>query len=82
MEPSKRSKFEVKSYNHVLTSQNGSSFPWKSIWRVKAPSWVAFFVWTAALRKILTLDNLRKMNVVVVEWCICVRRVESPLIIY
>jgi hypothetical protein len=29
--PSKRHKFEVKSYNHVLTSQNGSSFPWKSI---------------------------------------------------
>ena len=29
---------------------------------------VVFFVWTTALEKILTLDNLRKRNVVV-EWC-------------
>jgi hypothetical protein len=35
--PSKRSKFEVKSFYQVLTSPNGSPFPWKSIWRVKAP---------------------------------------------
>jgi hypothetical protein len=30
---------------------------------------VDFFVWSAALGKILMLDNLRMMNVVVVEWC-------------
>jgi hypothetical protein len=30
---------------------------------------VAFFVWTAALRKILTHDNLRKRNVMVIELC-------------
>jgi hypothetical protein len=59
----------VKSFYEVLTSLNGSSFPWKSIWRVKAPSRVAFFVWTADLRKILTFDNLRKRDMVVVEWC-------------
>ena len=30
-----------------------------------------FFMWTAALRKILTLDNLRR-NIVVVGWyCMC-----------
>jgi hypothetical protein len=28
-----------------------------------------FFVWSAALGKILTHDNLRKRNVVVIEWC-------------
>jgi hypothetical protein len=75
---SKRSKFEVKSFYKVLTSQDGPSFPWKSIWRVKAPSRVAFFVWTAALGKILTMDNLRKRNVVVVEWCcMCKKSGES-----
>jgi hypothetical protein len=26
-------------------------------------------VWTATLGKILTLDNLRKMNIIVMEWC-------------
>jgi len=30
---------------------------------------VVFFVWTAILGKILTLDNLRKMNIIVMEWC-------------
>jgi hypothetical protein len=43
--------------------------PWKNIWRVKAPTRVAFFVWSAALGKILTHDNLRKRNVMVIEWC-------------
>lgn len=33
-------------------------FPWKSIWKAKVPSKVAFFAWSAALRKILTIDNL------------------------
>lgn len=38
----------------------------------------SFFVWTMALRKILTLDNLRKKNVVVVEWCrMCKKSGES-----
>jgi hypothetical protein len=30
---------------------------------------VTFFVWTVALGKILTLDNLRKRNMIVMEWC-------------
>jgi hypothetical protein len=29
--PSKMSKFEVKSFYQILTSQNGPYFPWKSI---------------------------------------------------
>jgi len=39
---------------------------------------VAFFVWTAALEKILTHDNLRRRGVVVVEWCVmCKKHGES-----
>jgi hypothetical protein len=30
---------------------------------------VAFFVWLATLGKILTMDNLRKWHVIVVNWC-------------
>jgi hypothetical protein len=52
--------------------------PWKSIWRVKAPTMVAFFVWSAALGKILTHDNLCKRNVIVIEWCcMCKKNGES-----
>jgi hypothetical protein len=39
---------------------------------------VLFFVWTAALGKIFTHDNLRRRNVVVVEWCcMCKKSGES-----
>lgn len=41
---SKRHKFEVKSYYKVLTLPTNSSFPWNSIWTVKDPLTVAFFV--------------------------------------
>jgi hypothetical protein len=39
---------------------------------------VAFFVRSAALGKILTHDNLRKRNVIVIEWCcLCKKSGES-----
>jgi hypothetical protein len=65
--PSKRHKFEVKSFYHVLTIFTSFPLTWKSIWRVKASSRVAFFVLTEALGKILTLDNLRKRDIIVAD---------------
>jgi hypothetical protein len=41
----------------------------KSIWKVKAPQRVAFFVRKAPLGKILIFDNLRKRTIMVIEWC-------------
>jgi hypothetical protein len=35
----------------------------------KVPLRVAFFIWSAALGKILSMFNLRKRNIVVVDWC-------------
>jgi len=64
--PARKKSFEVKSYYKVLSSPIQSSFPWKSIWKVKVPPRVAFFVWTATLGKILTLDNLRKRKIIVI----------------
>jgi hypothetical protein len=46
----------------------------ESIWRVKVPLRVSFFVWTATLGKILTLDNLHKRGIIVVEWCCMCKR--------
>uniref|UniRef100_A0A2N9FK77 Transposase MuDR plant domain-containing protein n=1 Tax=Fagus sylvatica TaxID=28930 RepID=A0A2N9FK77_FAGSY len=51
-------EFEVQLYYRALTPCVGT-FLWKSIFKVKAPPRVAFFIWTASLRKILTMDNLR-----------------------
>ena len=36
---------------------------------MKVPLRVAFFVWTAALGKILTMENLRKRRVIILDWC-------------
>ena len=44
-------------------------FPWKCIWKSKVPPRVNFFIWTAALGKILTADNLRRRHVILVSWC-------------
>ena len=37
------------------------------------PSKVAFFLWVAALGNILTEENLRKHNIILVSWC-CMRK--------
>ena len=33
------------------------------------PPRVAFFIWTVALERILTADNLRRRNIILVDWC-------------
>ena len=59
----------VQSYYGVLQAPRKIYFPWRRIWCVKAPKQVAFFVWTAAWRKILTNDNLRKRGITLIDWC-------------
>uniref|UniRef100_A0A2N9IDI8 Reverse transcriptase zinc-binding domain-containing protein n=1 Tax=Fagus sylvatica TaxID=28930 RepID=A0A2N9IDI8_FAGSY len=68
-QPALQKGFKVSSYYRVLSSRDDSSFPWKSIWKPKVPSRVAFFVWAASLGKILTADNLRNRNIILVSWC-------------
>jgi hypothetical protein len=67
--PSHLRKFDVRSFYKILASKEAISFPWKSIWRTKAPPRVAFFAWLAALGKIFTMDNLRKRHFTVVNRC-------------
>jgi hypothetical protein len=62
-------KFDVCSYYAKLTDMNDISFPWKSIWSVKAPRQVSSFIWTTAWGKILTNDNLIKRGYSLVSWC-------------
>ena len=61
--------FDVRSYYVALRNSNPVAFPWKSIWRTKAPRRACFFVWTAAWNKILTCDNLRKRGYTLPSWC-------------
>ena len=39
------------------------------MWQSKDPTRVAFFSWIAVVGKILTMNNLWKRHIVVVEWC-------------
>ena len=61
--------FQLKAFYNAICSPGFGSFPWKSIWKTKAPPWVAFFSWTAALGKILTAENLRHRGIILVNWC-------------
>jgi hypothetical protein len=68
----------VRSFYNILISNVSIHFPWKSIWHTKALPRVAFFVWLAALGKILTLNNLKKKNMVLINRCgMCKKDEES-----
>jgi hypothetical protein len=66
---SSKTGFQVKAYYNALLPTTGHVIPWKSIWKTKAPPRVAFFVWAAAMGRILTTGNLRKRHVIVFDWC-------------
>ena len=66
--------FDTRSFYNKLRAAPPFIFPWKAIWRVKAPRRVSFFVWCVAWNKILTGDNLRLRNLDFVDWCILCRR--------
>ena len=62
-------RFMGSSYYRVLSGAPPVSFPWKIIWKSRVPPRVAFFVWTVALGRILTIDKLRRRHVLVLDWC-------------
>jgi hypothetical protein len=66
---SHKGKCDVRYFYKVLACKEAVHFSWKSIWLTKAPLKVVFFAWAAALGKILTLDNLRKKCVIVIDRC-------------
>ena len=61
--PNKSKGFMVSVHYHLLAGHSDQLFPWKSFWKQKISSRVAFFVWIAALGKCLIIDNLRKRKV-------------------
>ena len=65
--------FDIRSYYNKLRNSPSTLFPWKAIWKVKAPRRVSFFVWCVVWNKILTGDNLKLRKLVSVDWCIMCR---------
>jgi hypothetical protein len=77
--PSKKGVFKVKSYFSSLIGLERRCFLWKSVWRTHAPLRAAFFGWMAALDKILTVDNLRKRKIIIVDRCYLCKRDENSV---
>ncbi len=77
--PSLRGLFDVRSYYKVLRGGSGNSFPWKSIWRTKVPQRVTFFVWIAALGRILTVDKLGRRHILII-YCSCMCKCSGELV--
>ena len=74
----KNGVFNIRLFYNKLRNPLPIIFPWKSVWKVKAPRRVSFFVWTAVWNRILTGDNLRGRRMVFVDWCImCRYKVET-----
>ena len=71
--------FTSRSFYYALSNRVGVNFPWKSIWKVKAPPRVAFFIWTAAWGRILTCDNLMRRGYIMARWC-CMCRCEGEIV--
>lgn len=70
--PSSHHGFAVKSYYTMLHSGEHISFPWKSIWKVKAPRCFAFFLWATTLGRILTVDSLRRRSFqLITQYYVC-----------
>ena len=69
----KNGDFDIRSFYNKLRDPLPIIFPWKGVWKVKAPWRVSFFVWTAVWDKILTGDNLRGRGMDFVDWCIMCR---------
>ena len=56
-----------------------ASFPWKSIWCIKAPKRVSFLLWTTVWDRILTIDNLVKRGLSLINWC-CLCRCNGDIV--
>ena len=69
----KNGDFDIRSFYYKLRGPLPIIFPWKCIWKVKAPQRVSFFVWTATWDKILTGDNLQGRGLDFVDWYIMCR---------
>lgn len=63
---------EVCSFYNMLAPFCGVQFPWENIWKPKSPPKVSFFLWVASIGNILTAENLRKHNIVLVSWVLLV----------
>ena len=62
-------KLDTWFFYQEIRDVSTSLFPWKGIWKVKAPKMVAFFMWTTAYSQIISLDNFMLRGLSLANWC-------------
>uniref|UniRef100_A0A2N9HZL5 Reverse transcriptase domain-containing protein n=1 Tax=Fagus sylvatica TaxID=28930 RepID=A0A2N9HZL5_FAGSY len=66
--------WELESLSSFMDFIYASPLKGKIIWKAKVPPRVAFFLWTAAWGKALTIDNLRKRGLILQSCGLCQAR--------
>ena len=68
MEPNQQQCIRSEKFYNSLQTRKSCLFPWKGVWKAKAPPRIAFFTWTATWGRIFTADNLRRRGIILVKW--------------
>jgi len=77
---SEKGIYTVKEGYHKLCSSNAmiDQWPWKLFWKTRLPSKIKCFTWTTLKNAILTLDNLNRRKLQLVNRCfMCLNSLES-----
>ena len=72
--PTRSRSFEVKGFYLSFYPPSLTSFLGRMVRQLKVSPRVAFFSWSASLEKILTIDNLHKRRIIVLDWCYMFKR--------
>ena len=76
--PDANGQFFVKSFYNVLTGADVWMFDWRNFWNSYVPPRVLSFCWVACLQKILTMDQVRRKNYIIVNKCpLCLNEEET-----
>ena len=76
--PTRSRHFEVSNF-YLSFYPPTFYFPWRLVWQSKVSPRVAFFSWSTSLGKILTIDNIRKRHIIVLDWCYMCKRCEESV---
>lgn len=76
------SMFDFWFFYEALRGSGNIHFPWKSTWGNQASKKVAFSCLDSYIRKFLTLENLIKRNIILVNWVSMYKSRGNQLIIF
>ena len=73
-----KGQFSAKSFFKDMNVSSNSVQGWKSFWNTLVPPRVLVFCWIARRNSILTIDNLRRRNIILVNGCLmCLKDEET-----